>query len=87
MISVSSSSCSSSLVSSSSPQSYLLFGRALLVGLLEVMGVVGRAGCLSLLLMKSLSIASHFELSPTVLSQVMSLVRSLLSLLDLSGYK
>ena len=45
--------------------------------------VVGRAGCLSLRLLKSLSIASHFELSFAVASQVMSLVRSLLSLLDL----
>ena len=35
--------------------------------------------------MKSLSIAPHFELSSTVVSQVMSMVRSLVSLLDLSG--
>ena len=34
--------------------------------------------------MKSLSVASHFELSSAVVSQVMSLVRSLLSLLYLS---
>ena len=52
-----------------------------------VIGVVGRAGCLSLLLMKSLSIASHFELSSAVVNQVMSLVRSLLSRLVLSGCK
>ena len=48
---------------------------------------MGRAGCLSLLLLKSLSMASHFELSSAVVSQVVSLVRSLLSLLDLSGCK
>ena len=36
--------------------------------------------------MKSLSTASHFKLSCAVVSQVMSLVRSLLSLLDLSGF-
>ena len=35
--------------------------------------------------MKSLSLASHFELSSAMVSQVMSLVRSLLSLLGLSG--
>ena len=45
-----------------------------------VIGVVGRVGCLSLLLMKSLSIASHFEPSCAVVSQVASLLRSLLSL-------
>ena len=49
--------------------------------------VVGRAGCLSLLFMKSLSMASHFEVSSAVVSQVMSLVGSLLSLLVLSGFK
>ena len=49
--------------------------RVLLVGLFVV---VGRAGRLSLLLMKSLSTASHFKLSSAVASQVMSLVRSLL---------
>ena len=42
-----------------------------------VMGVVGRVGCVSLLLVKSLSIASHFEPSSAVVSQVVSLVRSL----------
>ena len=36
---------------------------------------------------KSLSMASHSELSSVVVSQVMSLVRSLLPLLDLSGCK
>ena len=41
--------------------------------------VVGRAGCLSLLFMKSLSIASHFELFSAVASQIISIVRSLLS--------
>ena len=41
-----------------------------------VIGTVGRAGCLSLLLMSTFSIASHFELSSAALSQVMSLVRS-----------
>ena len=35
---------------------------------------VGRAGCLSLLLMESLSTASHFELSSAVQREVMSLV-------------
>ena len=50
-----------------------------------VIGVVGRAGCLILLLMKSLSLASHFDLSFAVVSKVVSLVRSLLSLLDLFG--
>ena len=50
-----------------------------------VIGVLGRAGCASLALVKSLPIASHFKLSSAVVSQVMSLVRSLLSLLDLSG--
>ena len=52
-----------------------------------VIWVVGRAGCLSLVLMKLLSTASHFELSSAVVGQVMSLVRSLLSLLVLSGCK
>ena len=42
-----------------------------------VMGVLGRVGCVSLLLVKSLSIASHFEPSSAVVSQVVSLVRSL----------
>ena len=41
--------------------------------------VMGRADCLSLLLMKSLSKESNFELSSAMPSQVMSLVRSLLS--------
>ena len=50
-----------------------------------VIGVVGHPGCLGLLLMTSLSIASHFELSSAVVSQVVSLVKSLLSLLVLSG--
>ena len=36
--------------------------------------VAGRADCLSLLFMKSPSIASHFELSSAVANQVMSLV-------------
>ena len=49
------------------------------------LGVVVRAGCWRLLFVKSLSIASHFELSSAVVSKVMSLVRSLSSLLDLSG--
>ena len=44
-----------------------------------VIGVVGRVGCLSLLFMKSLSTASHSDLSSAVVSQVMSLVRSLSS--------
>ena len=52
-----------------------------------VIGVVGRVGCLHLLLMKLLSIGSHFELSSAVVSQLMSLVRSLLFLLVLSGCK
>ena len=43
-----------------------------------VMAFVGRVGCLSLLLAKSLSIESHFEPSRAVVSQVVSLVRSLL---------
>ena len=47
----------------------------------------GRAGCLSLLLLKSLSIASQLVLSSAAVSQVMSLVKSLLHLLDLSGRK
>ena len=37
--------------------------------------------------MKSLSTASHFNLSLAMVSQVVSLVRSLLSLLDLSRCK
>ena len=45
-----------------------------------VMGVVGRASCLSLLLTKSLSRESHFEPSCAAVSQVASLARSLLSL-------
>ena len=49
-----------------------------------LVGVLGRAGCFSLLLIKSLSIASHFELSSAAVSQVASRVRSLLSLLVLS---
>ena len=43
-------------------------------------GDTGRGGCLRLLLVTSLSTASDFELSSAVVSQVMSLVRSLLSL-------
>ena len=39
-----------------------------------VMGVVDRVVCLSLLLMKSLSTASHFELSAAVVSQVVPLL-------------
>ena len=39
-----------------------------------VIGAVSRVGCLSLLLMKSFSMASHFEPSPAVVSQVVSLV-------------
>ena len=46
-----------------------------LVGVV-VIRVVGPAGCLSLLLVKSLSTASHFELSSAVVSQVMSLAKS-----------
>ena len=42
--------------------------------------VVGRAVCLSLLLMTSLSTASHFEVSSALISQVMSLMKSLLVL-------
>ena len=49
------------------------------------MGVVGRVGCLSLLFTKSLSIESHFEPSGAVVSQVVSLVTSLFSLLILFG--
>ena len=52
-----------------------------------VMGFVGRAGCLSLLLMKSHAIASHFKLSSAAVSQVMSPTKSMLSLLVLSGCK
>ena len=52
-----------------------------------VVGVVGRVGILSLLLVKSLSTASHFELASAVVRQVVSLVKSLLSLLDLVGCK
>ena len=52
-----------------------------------VIGVVGRAGCLSLLLKKSLSIAPHFDLSSAEVSQVMLLVRSLSSLMDLLACK
>ena len=72
---------------SSSFWSCTLLVRVLLVGFVVVVvrGIVGRVGCLSLLLMKSLSVASHFELSSAAVGQVMSLVRSLLSLLDLSG--
>ena len=42
-----------------------LFARVLLVGLSWScwLAVAGRAGCLSLLFMKSLSIASHFEIA------------------------
>ena len=50
-----------------------------------VMEVVGRVGCLSLLFTKSLSVESHFEPSGAVVSQVVSLVRTLLSLLILAG--
>ena len=67
------------------PQQYLLLGRALLVGLSAVISVVGRAGRSSLLLTKSLSRASHFKRSSAGVSQVMSPVKSLFSLLDLSG--
>ena len=47
-----------------------------------VIKIVGRAGCLSLLPVKSLSIASHVQLSSAVESRVMSLVRPFLHLLD-----
>ena len=50
-----------------------------------VVVVVGRVVCLSLLLTKSLSLESHLEPSCGVVSQVVSLVRSLLSLLVLVG--
>ena len=40
--------------------------------------VVGRAGCLSLLFVKSLSIASYFEVSSAVVSQIMPPARLLL---------
>ena len=50
-----------------------------------VADVVGCAGCLSPLLMKSPSTAFHFELYSVMVSQVMSHVRSLLCLLVLSG--
>ena len=46
--------------------------------------VVGRAGCLSLLFMKSLSIAFQFEVSSAVVSQIMPPARLLLSPLVLS---
>ena len=59
--------------------------RSCVVGWVVV--VAGRAGCVNLLLMKSLSMASHFELSSTAVSQVVPLVRSLLSLLAPSGCK
>lgn len=52
-----------------------------------VIGVVGRAGCLSPLLAKSHSMEFRFELSCAVVSEVVSLVRSVLSLLDLAGCK
>ena len=50
------------------------------VVLFVVIGVAGRAGCLGLLPVEPLSMASHFELSSAVVSQVISLVRSLPSL-------
>ena len=83
---------SSSLVSSSfwSRASVVYVVCSCVVGWVVVVVVVevaGRAGCSSLLFMKSLSVASHFELSSAVVSQVMSLVRSLLVLLVLSGCK
>ena len=77
-----SSSSSSSLVTSSFRSCVLGW-----IVVVVVMGVVGRAGCLSLLLVKSLSVASHFELSSALVNQVMSLVRSLLSLMFQSGCK
>ena len=77
MSSVLSSSCSSSLV-------LCVVGWVVVV---VVIGVVGRPGCLSLLLMKSLPMASPHELSSAVVSRVVSLVRSLFSLLDLSDCK
>ena len=54
------------------------FGRLVgwLVVVVAVMGFAGRAGCLSLLLVKSLSTASHLKLSSAVVSQVVSLVSS-----------
>ena len=91
--SVSSSSFSSSSSASPSSWSWALVARVgcpSVVGLVVVvmlMGVVGRIGCLSLLLSISLSMDSHFKQSCAVVSQVMSLVRSLLSLLALSGCK
>ena len=51
-----------------------------------VIGGADRVGCLSLPLMKSLFIAFHFEPSSAVVSQVVSLMRSLVvSLLVLVG--
>ena len=41
--------------------------------------VVGRAGCLSLLFMKLLSTATHFEVSSAVVSRVMSLAKSVVA--------
>ena len=64
-----------------------MFARVFLVVVVMLVEVVGRAGCISLLIMKSLSVAAHFELSSAVVGHVMSLVRSLLSLLVLSGCK
>ena len=81
---------SSSLVSSScwSLALVLYVFRSCVTGWVVVVvlvEVVGRAGCLSLLFMKFVFIASHFEVSSAVVSRVMSLVRSSLYLLVLSG--
>ena len=84
MSSVSSSCSSSSLVSSSF---WLRCWLGDVIWSCVVGWVVGRAGCLSPLLLESLSIASHFKPSSAVVSHAMSLETSLLSLLDLSGCK
>ena len=86
MSSVSSSSCLSSSFMSYSLLVVSLSRTSCLVGC-WLIGFVGRAGCLGMLLMKSLSIASHFVPSSAVVSQVVSLVRSLSSVLDLVGCK
>ena len=80
MSSESSSCSSSSLVSSSFLAVSLSRIRWLVVVIVVLaLGVVGRAGGVSLLLVNALSVASHFKLSSAVVSQVLSLVRSVKS--------
>ena len=83
-----------SLSSSSAPPSLWLWTLVMSVVCSSVVGCRCRGdggrwsyGCLSLQLTKSISMESHFNLSPAVVRQDVSFVKSLLSLLILVGCK